>query len=120
MFKKIYVIITVWFFAIAISGCASKKFGMDEQQFNSLTPKQQQQVIADYNRRQAAKAELNPLLEAVGVAGRASHVGTDIPFGSSGNYSSTSSSHFSNDGSTWEGSKTTTYKKSGGSVHIGF
>ena len=49
-----------------IAGCAMEPqmFGMPQNQFNQLTPKQQSEVIASYNRQQEMKTKNEPINNA--------------------------------------------------------
>ena len=59
--------------ALALAGCEPPEprvFGVPQSQWNSLNHEQQTKVVDGYNAQKKQKAENEPLLAAIGVAGR--------------------------------------------------
>lgn len=66
--KKILSLILLSLF---LTACEPTIFGMNEKQFNQLTPQQKQQVIDSYNRQQEIEAQNKPIEDLVGALNNA-------------------------------------------------
>jgi hypothetical protein len=54
--------------SLILCACTPMMFGMPANQFNSLTPDQQRQVIDGYNQRKLIEKQNEPLNNLIGVA----------------------------------------------------
>jgi hypothetical protein len=75
---KLAVVVALGF---GLSGCGPHvpmQFGIPQAQFQKLTPPQQQNVIAEYNRQQAQKAQDQEVWNLLGAAGSLIHANKTV------------------------------------------
>lgn len=80
---KQYIAASILASLLLCTGCEPTVFGMPQSQFNQLNDEQKQIVIDNYNQQQERKAELAPLVSAIGALGAAEHAGKTVPLSSS-------------------------------------
>ncbi len=66
---KLLIATGITILSLIIAGCGPQKFGMAADQFDALSPKQQQSVIDSYNERKKIQAITNAANSVIGALG---------------------------------------------------